>query len=127
MASGPTVEVEGARQLRAGLKKAGADLNDLKTAHAAVAALVTAAAKGRAPKKTGRLAGSIRGSKAKTSVTIRAGGASLPYAGPIHWGWPARNIAANPFISDAATSTESQWVALYFKEIESIVGKIKGA
>ena len=127
MAAPVTVKVEGARELRASMKKAGADTNDMKTAHAAVARVVTAAAKSRAPKKSGRLAGSIRGSKAKASVTIRAGGASVPYAGPIHWGWPARNIAANPFISDAATSTESEWVGLYFKEVKHIVDNIKGA
>ena len=127
MGRGPVVEVEGARELRASLAKAGADLNDLSAAHAEVATYVAAAAQGRAPKLTGTLAATIRGNKAKTSAVVKAGGAKSPYAGPIHWGWPGHNIAANPFMSNAATETEPTWLDMYFQAMEDIVEKIKGA
>jgi len=123
----PVFEVKGGRELRKTLRKAGDDLGDLKDVHQAVGNMVAATASGLAPRRSGALAGSIRASRAATSATIRAGGARIPYAGPIHWGWPARNITANPFLSNAATSTEPAWVALYETELEKIIDRVEGA
>jgi hypothetical protein len=120
------VQVRGARQLRSSLKKAGKDLQDLKDAHAKVAAVVAAAAAARAPKRTGRLATSVRGTGTTTAAVIRAGFKSVPYAGPIHWGWPARGIAAQPFLSDAATSTEGAWLPIYEGAVETALDQVKG-
>lgn len=120
------IQVEGARELRRTMKRAGDDLQDLKDAHSSAAGLVAATAAMRAPRRTGRLRGSLRGSGTKTAAIIRAGAAAVPYANPIHWGWPARGIAANPFITEAAQSTEAQWVELYDKSVEKIVARIKG-
>src|SRR6188508_1995954 len=108
--AGPIVKVEGARQLRATLRKAGDDLGDLQRIHATVSRIVAARAASNAPRVSGALAGSVRGSQAKTRAIVRAGGARVPYAGPIHWGWPRRNIAATLFASRAATDTEPTWL-----------------
>jgi hypothetical protein len=120
------VEVVGAKELRKTLKRAGDDLGDLKGVNQAVGNMVVHTAVGMAPRRSGALAGSIRAARAATSITIRAGSARVPYAGPIHWGWPARNIEANPFLSNAATSTESAWVALYEDELNKIIDRIEG-
>lgn len=127
MTSAPVVEVRGAKELRKSLKRAGDDLGDLKDVHQAVGNLVVSTASGMAPRRSGALAGSIRAARAAAGVTIRAGSARIPYAGPIHWGWPARNIAANPFLSNAATSTETAWVALYEDELNKIIDRVEGA
>jgi hypothetical protein len=37
------------------------------------------------------------GRAGQTAAVVRAGRASVPYAGPIHWGWPSRHITAQPF------------------------------
>ena len=50
----------------------------------------------------------------------------MPYAGAIHWGWPARNIVGQPFLTDAAKATEPIWVAQYLADIQKIVDKVKG-
>lgn len=121
------VQVEGAAQLRATLRRAGDDLLDLKAAHGRVSAYVASQARSRAPRVTGTLAGTIRSSGTKTQALVRAGFKRVPYAGPIHWGWPKRNIRANPFISDAATSTESRWIRQYELAVDGIVRKIEGA
>lgn len=120
------LQVRGARQLRSSLKKAGKDLENLKAAHAAVAQVIARTAASRAPKLTGRLAGSVRGSGTTTSAVIRAGFKSVPYAGPIHWGWPARGIKAQPFMSDAATSTEGQWMPIYEGAVDQALDQVKG-
>ena len=58
-------------------------------------------AAGFAPKRTGRLAASVRGSRAKNKAVVMAGRASVVYAGPINYGWPARKIAASGFMQKA--------------------------
>jgi hypothetical protein len=120
------IRVEGAAELRRTLKRAGDDLSDLKAAHAGAAQIVVARGRGKAPRRRGVLAASVRGSGTKTAAVIRAGGARVPYAGPIHWGWPARNIEAQPFLSEAATETEQIWLELYESSVERILHRIKG-
>lgn len=122
----PVVQVDGVRELRRTLRQAGDDLADMKAANQAAADIAAAAAKSRAPRRSGALAGDIRASGTKTAGIVRAGRARLPYAGPIHWGWPAHNITANPYLTDAAQATEPVWVPLYMKHIEQQLDKVKG-
>jgi len=126
MTGAPVVRVDGARELRRTLKAAGDDLEDLKHVHATVAKYVALRAAATAPRKSGRLAGSVRGSQAKTSATVRGGGARVPYANPIHWGWPHRHIAANPFLVNAAHQTEPTWTKYYLREVERILSHVHG-
>lgn len=111
------------RQLRA----LGDDLGDLKAANAAASALVAQAAAARAPRRSGRLAGSLRGNRAVGRAQVRAGGAAVPYAGPIHWGWEARGITAQPFVTEAAQDTESVWLLAYEKDLAATVGRIQSS
>lgn len=124
MSSRVHLEVDGTRQLRKSLKAAGDDLSDLKDVNQAVATIVANAGRGRAPVRTGALAGSLKPSRAATKASIRS---RLAYAGPVHWGWPARNISPNPFLSDAAVQTESEWLGLFEAELDRIVAKVSGA
>jgi hypothetical protein len=119
--------VHGAKELRRTMKQAGDDLKDLKDVNRRVGELVASAARTRAPVRSGALAASIRPAAAAAKVTIRAGSKKVPYAGPIHWGWSAHGITANPFLSDAATRTEETWVEYYFEELQAIVNKVEGA
>jgi hypothetical protein len=120
------MEVEGSKALRRQMRAAGKDMQDMKEANAAVGQIVVAASRPRAPVSTGNLAASIRANRAVGSATIKAGGARVPYAGPIHWGWPRRHIRAQPFLADGAKSSEPSWVATYEKAVDRILGKIKG-
>jgi hypothetical protein len=120
-------QVTGAKELRRSLKQAGEDLGDLKDVNRRVGDLVIAAARPMVPVRSGQLAGSLRPAAAAAKVTVRAGSARLPYAGPVHWGWPAHHIRPNPFLSDAATRTEDTWVGYYFDELQAVVNKVDGA
>ncbi len=124
---GTSVEIIGGRQLRASLKQAGDDLSDLKDAHAQAAATVVPVATATAPRRTGRLSSTVRGTGTKTASIIRVGNAAVPYAGPIHWGWPDRHIAPHPFAADAAASTESRWLPKFLDQLDRILAKVKGA
>jgi hypothetical protein len=122
----PVVQVRGAKELRKTLKAAGDSLADLKDVHQAVGNMVVSVARGLAPVQTGALAGSIRATRLATGVGLRAGSGSIRYAGPIHWGWPAHNIAANPFLMNAAQTTETEWVGLYEAELNRILDRVEG-
>lgn len=133
MSRRPAVEVEGLRTLRRTLKAAGHDLADLKAAHAQVAQVVVRAAESRAPVgdgrsgPPGRLKASLRGSGTQSAAVVRAGRSALPYAGPIHWGWPRHHITAQPFIYDAAVASQEQWTGKYLAALEHIIDQIEGA
>lgn len=120
------MEVKGAKELRKTLKAAGDDMKDLKATHLRVAQQVVPVARTLAPKRTGRLAGSIRGSGTKTAAVVRAGSKAVPYANPIHWGWGRRHIAANPWMSRAGKQTEPAWTRTYTASIDAILAKVKG-
>lgn len=123
----PALRVDGARELRASLKRAGISVQDLKDAHKEVAELVKREAQGpTAPRRSGVLAGSIRAAGTQSAAIVRAGSARVPYAGPIHFGWPARNIKAQPWISEAAESTEPQWAREYMDALETIINAVEG-
>jgi phage gpG-like protein len=121
-----TFEVEGGRQLRKSLKDVEDGLKDLKAAHAEAAGIVAEAAMAGAPRRSGRLAGSIRPSGTKTAAIVRAGGARIPYAGVQEYGWPRHNIPAQPYIVPAAHDTESTWIARYQDAVDRLLGKVKG-
>lgn len=126
MSRGPAVEVEGLKTLRRTLKRAGVSLQDLKDAHAEVAQVVVRAAASRAPVRTGKLVGTDRGSGTATAAVVRAGRASVPYAGPIHWGWPKRGIKAQPWLYDAAVASKEQWTGKYLSALEKIIDQVEG-
>lgn len=121
------LEVQGLRTLRRTLKQSAGDLEQLKKAHAEVARIVADRAADRAPARTGRLRETIRASGTNSAAIVRAGRSAVPYAGPIHWGWPARHIKAQPFIYTAANETQPAWEIAYLAHLEHIIAQIEGA
>lgn len=125
MAAGkPAVQVTGAREFRRAMSKMGADLKDLSAINKAAAQTVADEARGRAPVLTGRLAGSVRAGATRTKGYVRAGGRAIPYAGVIHFGWPAHNISPNPFIYDALDDRKQDVIDKYEAHIEALVEKV---
>ena len=127
MSRAPAVQVQGAATLRRTLKRAGLDVQDLKDAHRDVAELVARRARPTAPHRTGRLAHTIRPAGTQSAAIVRAGRAAVPYANVIHWGWPARNIAAQPWLADAAAATQPGWEQTYLDALTAIIAEIEGA
>lgn len=121
------VHIEGLNRFIQTCKAAGVDMSEFAEASRNTASIVTFGAMSRAPKRSGNLAASIRSGKGKNRVVVYAGGASVPYAGPIHWGWPGHGISDNPFILNAMRESEPVWTGYYERELEKIVSQIKGA
>lgn len=121
-------EVQGGRQLRKSLRAAGEDLTDLRDAHKEAASIAAAAAADRAPiGPTGRLSKSIRGAGTKSAGIIRAGNnTTVPYGPPIHWGWYARHITPQPFLTEGARASEPRWVPVFERVLDSALDRVKG-
>lgn len=122
----PTVQVQGAKELRAAIKRAEdvGLVRELKAAHKEAAEVVAYEAQTIVPVVSGRLLESIRSSGTQTAGIVRAGKARVPYAGPIHFGWRARNIEPNPFLYEAADSRADEVRDTYFEAVGVVIDQI---
>jgi len=94
-------KVSGLNQVVRQLQEIGVEVEDLKGAFSNIAAMGARQAARFAPKRSGRLAGDIRGNRAKSKAVVTAGRKSVPYAGPINYGWAKRNIEPSGFMQRA--------------------------
>lgn len=119
-----SVEVRGEQNLAFTLRRFGAGLEDMAETHRSAAGLALEAARARAPVKTGQLrASGLAGGGAGYGDVIF----TVPYAAPIHWGWPARNIAPTLFAVRGVEESQDRWLDIYQDAIQEDLGKVKGA
>ena len=121
-----SLQIEGGRQLRKSLESLETGIDDLKAANKEAAGIAAGGAGRHVPVVSGKLAGTIRAAGTKTAGIVRAGTKRVPYAGPINYGWPKRNIRGAFFLNDGARDTEPQWVPVYVKHLEDLVNKVEG-
>ena len=122
--AGAQVRVEGAKELRRTLRKAGIDVADLKTANAQAAAYVATASRGAARHRTGRMAASVRGNRAQARAVVTS---RLIYAPVQHFGWPGHHISPDPWVTETAQRTEPTWLDMYMRDLERVLDGIQGA
>jgi hypothetical protein len=145
----PGVRVMGQKEFTRLLKALGDDaVNDIKKAHLEAAKIVEAAARPKAPahggvsvisgtpywrtpvQPSGTLRNSLRSAGTQRGGFVRAGKKSVPYAGPIHFGWPSRPNAAkgwqggpirpNPFMYDALDERRDEVAETFARYIDDI-------
>jgi hypothetical protein len=97
--------------------------SDMKAIHLAGAELVKGDALPRVPNRTGRLRQSVRAAGQAKAGVVRAGFKSVPYAGPIHFGWPKRNIFPQSFLYDAKDARRGDVVALFDQRLNELIVK----
>lgn len=127
------MQVDGARELRRQLKQVQDGVADLKAAHAAAAMTVEQRAAQLAPRRSGRMAATLRSSGQVSGGIVRVGYARLPYAGPIHFGWPTRPnpgkgwrggpIYPNPFMYEALDDRRSEVIEMYEDRVNGLIRK----
>ena len=135
--SKPGVRVVGLRQFQKQLTALGDDaVDELKRAHLEAAKIVEGEAKRIVPRHgstsvisgtpywrtpphaSGNMANTIRSAGQRRGGYVRAGRKAVPYAGPVHFGWPNRPneakewqggpIAPNPFLYSALDARRDQ-------------------
>lgn len=122
MAANRGVEVEGGPQLRRAFRKLGDRADDLKPLHSDIADVVGDRADDLVPVLTGRLKRTRKDRATKTRASVEYGGAQIPpYAGPIHFGWRARNIEPQPFLYDALDDRRREVVERYLSGVDTMV------
>ena len=60
----------------------------------------------------------------QTGVSVLAGRSRVPYAGVIHFGWPAHNIEPQPFLYEALEDKREDVATLYGLGIEVLIDKL---
>jgi hypothetical protein len=120
------VEVEGRAELVRTMRAAGVDMRELTKANRDAAAVVAPESAARTPRRTGRLAGTVKAGGTRSAAVVRIGSRTVPYAGPIVFGRAKHNIEPNPGPVDALEATESRWRPVYDHAIETIIAKIRG-
>lgn len=118
------VYIEGLSKTVRGLQQLGVEVDDLKDTMQAIAREGASAASGYAPKRSGRLAASIRPNRAKGKAVIIAGNARrVPYAGPINYGWARHRIKAKQFMQRADKAIEPRALTLLENGIDEAIRK----
>jgi len=114
------IEVQGVKIIQQKLKRMDdGTVQELKRVYFYSANLVARNAMARIPVRTGLLKSSMRVTTSKRGGWVRAGNKrQVPYAGPVHFGWPNRPnqakewqggpIAPNPFLYSALDARRDQ-------------------
>jgi Bacteriophage HK97-gp10, putative tail-component len=118
------LKIDGLREVQRDLRKlSDATKREMKSTHQKAAEIIVGESKKYVPIRTGALANSIRAAATMTGGRVRVGSASVPYAGPIHFGWPARRIKPQPFIYEALDPRRNEIAQLYAERISQLIVK----
>jgi len=122
MAAGakPAVSVEGRDETRRGFRKMSERADDLDVPDAAAGDILLAEARRNAPRRTGTLRDSLEVVPDYPGVRVTS---DLVYAAPIHYGWPARNIDAQPFLDESIATVATEIVKPYDDHADDLVRK----
>lgn len=115
------VQVEGAREVRATLRKLGQGTRDMSGVHRKVAALVIGPAQARTRHQSGDLEGSyrVRASAAKAAIS-----SNLVYAPVQEFGWPRRGITPSLALSGALESERGAVADAYQAYVTELVDRL---
>lgn len=126
MTVSPAVRIDGLDRFVRQLNKLDPAITDeLKVGNREQAEAVADVARAKSPRRDGDLVGSIRAGSTKRSGVVRAGRARVPYAGPVHFGWPAHRIRPRPFLWDALDDRRSAIEADYLERITKLAESVK--
>ena len=115
------VRVDGLAGVVRALVEIGVEVDDLKGAFSDISQQGARLAAQYAPRRSGRLAGDIRGNRAKSKAVITAGRSSVPYAGPINYGWAAHGIEPSGFMQRADMALQPYSVDRLVDEINKAI------
>lgn len=122
-----SIRITGHREVRRAIGRISSEMDKnsakgaLKEMNLEAATIVKKKADGLVPVRTGRLAATLRASGTQKSARVRAGFKRVPYAGVVHFGWPARNIRPQPFLYEALDSRRAEVLAVYDERLSQLI------
>lgn len=130
MAAKGSIKVEGLREAQRALSALGADSSEFKEMNLGAAEKLIKEALPLVPRRSGKLAATLKAGKTAGYAVARAGLASVPYANPIHWGWTYdtknfiyKNIKARPFFSRALGYSYVEIIKNYDHQLQKLIDK----
>lgn len=123
MAEAISVDIKGVKEVQAMLEKAGKDLTDLTDLNKELGSDLSKKASAKAPKLTGALSASVGFTATKDKAQIYAGSETVVYAGVQEYGWPEKNIKAQPYLRPAVYENMKYIVNKYEEYVVSVVKK----
>jgi hypothetical protein len=126
------IEVQGVKVIQKQLKQMDdGTVQELKKVYLYSADLVFRNAVPRVPVRSGALRASVRKAATKRGGFVRAGSKrDVPYAGPVHFGWPNRPnqakgwqggpIAPNPFLYSALDDRRAEVEQAFYDGIQRL-------
>ena len=115
------ISIQGVKEVTDSLDKLARDLGSNIELNKELSTTLSQKASAMAPKLTGALASSIVGNPSAEKAQILAGSAAVPYAGVIEYGWPKKNIQAQPYLTTTVNNNLGYIVAKYENSITGII------
>ncbi len=119
------IVVEGAARLASTLRRAGLDMADLKSSNQRAGQVVGDEGRVRAPRRTGRLAGSIRSARQASGVVVRAGGSGIRHARFAEFG--SSKIRAYHYLYGAVDAKQDEVLEIYWDGVNEALARVQGA
>jgi phage gpG-like protein len=115
------ITISGVKEVTDTLKKLGRDIESNIELNKELSTTLSQKASAMAPKLTGALASSVVGNPSAEKAQILAGSAAVPYAGVQEYGWPERNIKAQPYLNPAVRDNMGYIIEKYNDSIQSAI------
>lgn len=123
MAEALSVNVTGIEEVTKLLNQVVNNLESMTSANKEISQTLSSKASAMAPRRTGALASSVKGNPSGQKAQIMAGSNAVPYAGVQEYGWPAKNIQAQPYLRPAVNDNMGYIIERYSKEIKDVIKK----
>ena len=115
------ISIQGVKEVTDSLNKMARDLESNIELNEELSTTLSQKASALAPRLTGALASSVVGNPSAEKAQILAGSAAVPYAGVIEYGWPQRNIAAQPYLNPAVNNNMGYIIEKYNESIQNAI------
>ena len=115
------ITIQGVKEVTDSLNKLARDLQSNIELNKELSTTLSQKASAIAPVLTGALASSVKGNPSAEKAQILAGSAAVPYAGVIEYGWPDRNIDAQPYLNPAVNDNMGYIIEKYNDSIQKAI------
>jgi phage gpG-like protein len=115
------ISIQGVKEVTDSLNKMARELESNIELNKELSTTLSQKASALAPRLTGALASSVVGNPSAEKAQIMAGSAAVPYAGVIEYGWPDRNIDAQPYLNPAVNDNIGYIIEKYNDSIQKAI------
>jgi hypothetical protein len=117
------ITITGINEVKNTLNKLADDLESNIELNKELSMTLAQKASAMAPRLTGALASSVKGNPSTEKAQIMAGSQAVVYAGVQEYGWPEKNIQAQPYLRPAVYNNLGYIIEKYNDSIQERIKK----